>query len=202
MKTIPRKFENTLRENGFCRIIGIDEVGRGAWAGPIVAAGVLFDAKTVIKGVHDSKKLTAKNREELSLEIRDKALCFSIQEIDNIEIDNIGIGTANTLVIKRVIEELKPDYALIDKAWVDHLDVPHELIIKGDSKVFTIAAASIIAKVYRDALMDAFHEQYPHYAFNENKGYGTKDHQDGLDKHSYCPIHRKSYQPILQSKLI
>ena len=200
-KGLGQNYENRLREAGFNIICGIDEVGRGAWAGPLVAAGVIFEPDVRIKGLNDSKKLTPAQRTEISLEIKDKALRYTIQEISNIEIDQIGVGQANQKIIFSIINELNPDFALIDKAWINQLKTPHELIIKGDSKVFSIAAASVIAKVYRDEIMVKLHEQYPEYCFNENKGYGTSAHQEALSQFSFCPCHRQSYQPISQMKM-
>jgi len=196
-----QSYENKLRALGFAKIIGMDEVGRGAWAGPLVAAGVLFDENVKIDGLNNSKKISEKNRVTLAAEIKEKALAYSIVEIDVETIDKIGIGGANELVFQKIIAELMPDYALIDKAWAK-IELPHEFIIKGDSKVFSIAAASIIAKVYRDELMVELENEYPGYNFAGNKGYGTKDHQEGLTKLGHCKLHRTSYKPILQLKII
>lgn len=202
MRSLTQKYEERIHAAGFARVCGIDEVGRGAWAGPLVAAGVIFAPGTKIAGINDSKKLTAENRKELSAEIKAKALVFCIQEIDNTQIDQIGVGKSNELLIRNIITELKPDYALIDKAWIKDLETPHDLIVKGDSKVFSIGAASIIAKVYRDGLMINLDKQYPGYGFADHKGYGTKEHQQALQKLGNCPIHRLSYHPIMQPKLI
>jgi len=202
MKSLSRNYEIKLSELGFARIVGIDEAGRGAWAGPIVAAGVIFDPSVKIKGLNDSKKLTSDNRNELAPEIREKSIAHVVLEISNQDIDEKGIGWANAELIRRIITQLNPDYALIDKAWVDGISIPHELIIKGDAKVFSIAAASVLAKTYRDQIMDDLDKQFPGYNFSHNKGYGTKDHQEALVKLNHCSIHRMSYQPILQPKLI
>lgn len=195
-----QNYENKIRALGFAKICGIDEVGRGAWAGPLVAAGVVFDPSVEIEGLNDSKQVKPEKRNALAQIIKAKAIAWTIQEIDVATIDLIGVGKANELVIQKIVAELQPDYALIDKAWA-YVDVPHELIIKGDSKVFSIAAASIIAKVYRDDIMERLEEEYPGYNFKGNKGYGTKDHQEGLGKLGHCGVHRTSYKPILQAKL-
>lgn len=200
------KYEQELWQRKYKLICGIDEVGRGAWAGPIVAAGVIFDSEKDIEGIRDSKTITKKKRDELFEIIKDQALTWTIQEVSNDEIDQIGVGQANSLVIDKVINALdpRPDYALIDKATVTEykIKIPWETIIKGDNKVFSIAAASILAKVYRDNLMSELEEQYPGYGFAEHKGYGTKLHREMLDKLNICEIHRKSYKPVSQRQLI
>ncbi len=200
------KREHELWQNGYDLVAGIDEVGRGAWAGPIVAAGVIFEKRQMIEGLNDSKKLSAAKREELAEIIKSKALAWTIQLVEHDIIDEIGVGKANALVIDKVINALdpKPHYLLIDKASVTEykIRIPWETIIKGDSKIFSIAAASIIAKVARDEMMLKLAKKYPNYGFEEHKGYGTKLHQDMLKIHNICPIHRKSYRPISQPSLL
>jgi len=202
MKALTQQYENRVREAGFALVCGVDEVGRGCWAGPIVAAGVIFEPDVKISGLHDSKKLTAKKREELVEEIKQKATAWSIQVLTTQQVDEKGVGFANAQVMRNVIEELKPDFALIDFAHVPDLTVPHEFITKGDGKVFSIGAASIIAKVYRDQLMVEFDEKYPGYGFANHKGYGTQEHREALEKLGICEIHRKSFKPISQLKLL
>lgn len=202
MRSLTQQYEERVRAAGFSVVAGVDEVGRGAWAGPIVAAGVIFEPGVKIKGLNDSKKLTPIQRIDLAEEIKLKAVKFSIQLLDIDVIDTIGVGKANEECIKRVVAELNPQYALIDKAWVYNLATPHDLIVKGDSKVFSIGAASIIAKVYRDQIMTELDLKYPGYGFADHKGYGTKEHQNALEKLGVCAIHRKSFQPIMQSRLI
>jgi ribonuclease HII len=200
------KREKELWAKGYDMVAGIDEVGRGAWAGPIVAAGVIFEKNIKIKGVNDSKKLSADKREKLAKIIKAKALAWTIQLVDHDVIDEIGIGKANALVIDKVINALnpKPHYLLIDKASVIKykIRIPWETIIKGDSKIFSIAAASIIAKVARDEMMLKLAKKYPNYGFDLHKGYGTEHHQKMLKLHNICPIHRKSYRPISQPTLL
>jgi len=199
------KMENDLWQRGYKLIVGIDEVGRGAWAGPIVAAGVVFAKKITLKDVRDSKKLTAKKRKELSEIIKDKAIAWTVQSVEHCQIDEIGVGKANALVIDKVINGLniRPDYALIDKATVTEykIKIPWETIIKGDNKIISIAAASILAKEYRDDLMVKLAEKYPQYGFEIHKGYGTKLHREKLAECDICEIHRKSYRPISQRQL-
>ncbi len=202
MRGLTQKYELQARKGGFVRICGVDEVGRGAWAGPIVAAGVIFDEGVKIKGLHDSKKLTPLDRDRLYDKINEKAQRVSVQLLDNSVIDSIGVGEANAQVIRMVIDELQPEFALIDKATVPGIAVPHEFIIKGDGKVFSIAAASVIAKVTRDRMMAAYDEEFPGYGFTEHKGYGTSLHQAALEQFGASPIHRVSFQPISQRKLL
>jgi ribonuclease HII len=200
------KTEVKLWKQGYQYIAGIDEVGRGAWAGPIVAAGVIFAKRVKIKGLKDSKKVYAAKRIKLAEIIKAKALAWTVEIVDNKMIDEIGVGKANALVIDQVINSLKPHphYLLIDKASVTKykIRIPWETIIKGDNKIFSIAAASILAKVYRDNLMLKLAKKYPRYGFEEHKGYGTKLHQQMIDQHDICPLHRKSYKPINQLKLL
>lgn len=196
-----QQYENQVRKAGFARICGVDEVGRGCWAGPIVSAGVVFDEGVEIEGVTDSKKLTAKKREELVEEIKAKATSWSIQVLSSQQVDEHGVGVANAQVMRMVINELQPDFALIDHAHIPDLKVPHEFITKGDSKVFSIGAASILAKVYRDQLMVDYEQKYPGYGFENHKGYGTKEHQNAIEKLGICEIHRKSFKPISQKTL-
>lgn len=200
------KREHELWKNGYDLVAGIDEVGRGAWAGPIVAAGVIFAKDLKIKGLNDSKKVFAHKREELAEIIKSKALAWTIQVVEQDVIDEIGVGKANALVIDKVINALdpKPHYLLIDKASLIKykIMIPWETIIKGDSQIFSIAAASIIAKVARDEMMLKLAKIYPNYGFEKHKGYGTELHQKMLKEHDLCPIHRKSYHPISQPSLL
>ncbi|MCX6740220.1 MAG: ribonuclease HII [Candidatus Parcubacteria bacterium] len=200
------KKEKELWARGYDLVAGIDEVGRGAWAGPIVAAGVIFAKSLKIKGLNDSKNVLAAKREELAEIIKSKAMAWTIQIVEHDVIDEIGVGKANALVIDKVINALdpKPHYLLIDKASLIKykIRIPWETIIKGDSKIFSIAAASIIAKVARDEMMLKLAKIYPKYGFDKHKGYGTKLHQNMLKLHDICPIHRKSYRPISQPSLL
>ncbi|OGY42302.1 MAG: ribonuclease HII [Candidatus Buchananbacteria bacterium RBG_13_36_9] len=198
--------EKCLWQRGYDLVAGIDEVGRGSWAGPIVAAGVIFEKRLMIKGLKDSKKLSAPKREKLAEIIKTKALAWTVEIVDNEIIDEIGVGKANALVIDQVINSLKPkpQYLLIDKASVLRykIRIPWETIIKGDNLVYSIAAASILAKVARDDIMLKLAKKYPNYGFDLHKGYGTELHQQMIDEHDICPLHRKSYKPINQLKLL
>ncbi|MFA5840476.1 MAG: ribonuclease HII [Candidatus Margulisiibacteriota bacterium] len=193
--------EKSLWKNGFECIAGVDEVGRGPLAGPIVAAAVIFSPKTKINGLNDSKKITSNMREKLYFEIKEKALAVGIALLDHKMIDKLNIGKANRLVLKMAVEALSvfPQYLLIDgKRTKIDLPTPQLSIIKGDGKSASIAAASIIAKVTRDRMMEEFHQKYPAYGFDRHKGYGTKEHFKMLQKHGPCPIHRRSFYPVSQ----
>jgi len=193
------KIEKALWNKGLELVAGVDEVGRGPLAGPIVAAAVIFSPKTKINGLNDSKKLTSTMREKLYIEIQEKALAVGIAWLDHKMIDKLNIGKANRLVLKMAVEALKivPQYLLIDGKRIKvELPIPQLSIIKGDGKCASIAAASIIAKVTRDRMMQEFHKQYPEYGFDRHKGYGTKEHFAMLEKHGPCPIHRKSFFPV------
>ena len=191
------EIENGLYEEGFERIAGTDEVGRGPLAGPVVAACVIMPKGCEIEGVTDSKKVTLKNRLILSEIIKEKALAYSIIFIDEAKIDEINILEASRLAMYNAVASLKitPDYLLAD-AMDLNIDIPYSKLIKGDERSFTIACASILAKVARDEYMDKLHEQYPEYDFINNKGYGTKKHLEGLKKYGASPVHRKCYAPV------
>lgn len=202
MKTIKQTYEQKVRERGFSLVAGIDEVGRGCWAGPIVAAGVIFAPDTHIEGLRDSKKLSSKQREYLAEEIKEKALAVSIHVLEAHDVDAFGVGRANAEVIRMVVDSLLPDFALIDFAHIKNIRVPYECIVKGDAKVFSISAASIVAKVHRDAIMIDYEKRYPGYGFAKHKGYGTQEHQAALTQKGICAIHRKSFKPISQMSLL
>ncbi len=181
-------------------IAGVDEAGRGPLAGPVVAAAVILDDLNPIVGLADSKKLTALKREKLYDEIRAKALCCSIAEASVEEIDEINILQATLLAMKRAVEglRLKPSKVLVDGNRLPVLDVLAEAIVKGDSKVQAISAASILAKVHRDRWCQDLHAQYPHYGFDGHKGYGTAAHLQALREHGATPWHRKSFAPVAE----
>lgn len=194
--------EHKLLAKGYNFIAGVDEVGRGPLAGPIVAAAVIFPPKTKIKGLADSKTLTHEKREKLFVEIEERALAIGIASLNHRKVDKLNIGKANLLVMKMAIQKLsvQPDYLLIDGRTIKlDLLVPLEGIIGGDGKISSIAAASIIAKVTRDRMMFRYHKKYPRYGFDCHKGYGTKLHLARLIKFGPCPIHRRSFAPVLQA---
>lgn len=179
-------------------VAGVDEVGRGPLAGPVVAAAVILDPKHRIDGLADSKKLTEKKRETLSDNIQNKALAWCIARADVEEIDEINILQASLLAMKRAVEGLKvsPSLALIDGNKLPDLSCEMEAIIKGDSKEACISAASIIAKVARDNEMIEMDKLYPGYGFAQHKGYPTKQHKEAIVRLGVTPIHRTSYAPV------
>ena len=177
---------------------GVDEAGRGPLAGPVVAAAVILDARNPIDGLADSKVLTARRREQLFDEIRAKALCCSIAQASVEEIDRINILQATMLAMRRAVEglRLKPALVLVDGNRLPVLEVRAEAIVKGDSKVAAISAASILAKVTRDRWCADLDAQYPQYGFAGHKGYGTAEHLAALQAHGACPQHRKTFSPV------
>lgn len=237
--------EEELHEQGYVNIAGVDEVGRGPLAGPVVAAAVILPADFDVLGIDDSKKLSEKKREELFEVITAQAVAYGIGMADHETIDEINILQATKLAMKRALTELseklqtgncektdephekaqeilqnetgKPaevkgeetahkmneiksgkgscsiDYILFDAMKIEDIDIPQESIIKGDAKVLAIAAASIVAKVTRDRMMVEYAKEYPGYAFEKNKGYGTKAHYEGIEAQGICPIHRRTF---------
>lgn len=193
--------ENNYFKQGYKLIAGVDEAGRGPLAGPVVAACVIIDENINTKDlgmemINDSKKLSAKKRELLFSLIKKNALSVEISVINNEVIDNINILQASLLAMKKSIlkSKLKPDIVLIDgNQKIKKLEIKQESFINGDAKVWVIAAASIIAKVSRDFLMEELAKQYPQYEFQKHKGYGTKIHYEKLKENGACPIHRKSF---------
>ena len=192
------KHEKKLFNKGYKFIAGLDEAGRGSWAGPIVAGAVILDPRFKIKGIRDSKKLSPKKREELFLLITKNALAWSVGIVDNNEIDNSGIIPANRMVFEKAVKKLnvQPDYLLVDGIRNFESNIHNDFIIKADDKILSVAAASIIAKVTRDRLLDEYHKQYPEYGFTNHKGYGTKEHLEAIKKHGPTEIHRMSYKPL------
>ncbi|MES2283924.1 MAG: ribonuclease HII [Pseudomonadota bacterium] len=179
---------------------GVDEAGRGPLMGPVVAAAVILDELNPIKGLADSKKLTALKREKLYDEIRAKALCHSIALATAEEIDHLNILQATMLAMKRAVEglRLKPNKVLVDGNRLPTLVILSEAIVGGDALVPSISAASILAKVYRDRWCAEFHLQYPQYGFADHKGYGTAEHLAALREHGACPQHRRSFGPVAE----
>lgn len=182
-----------------CRVAGIDEAGRGPLAGPVFAAAVILNPARIIKGLDDSKKLTAARRDELSLMIREHAWAWSIASASVDEIDELNILQATMLAMRRACEGLSmlPDKALIDGNCLPKgLPCLADTVIGGDAAVASISAASILAKTARDAHCLLMHESYPDYAFEQHKGYGTALHLIRLESHGPCPVHRRSFAPV------
>lgn len=179
-------------------ICGVDEAGRGPLAGPVFAAAVILDPTRPITGLRDSKKLSAAQREALAFCIKTDALAWSIAQCSEEEIDHLNILQASMLAMRRAIEGLavQPTLALIDGNRCPIIAVRTEAIIQGDDKVPAISAASILAKTARDAALHVLHAQYPHYAFDQHKGYPTALHLQRLRQHGASPVHRKSYAPV------
>ncbi len=188
------KYELECLSQGYKYIAGVDEVGRGPLAGPVVCAAVIMPIDDLIEGIDDSKKLSEKKRNMLSDLIKQKAICYNIEEISPEKIDEINILEATKLCMKNALEGLsiKPDVALIDALKLD-IDIPVVNIIKGDFLSYSIGAASIIAKVYRDNLMVQMAEKYPQYSFEKHKGYGTAAHIAAIKEFGATPIHRRSF---------
>jgi len=179
-------------------VCGVDEAGRGPLAGPVFAAAVILDPARPIVGLRDSKKLNEAKRDELAIQIKSHALAWSIAQCSEEEIDTLNILQATMLAMRRAIEGLKvvPTLALIDGNRCPILRIRSEAIVKGDDKVPAISAASILAKTARDAALMILHQQYPHYAFDQHKGYPTALHMERLQLHGISPVHRKSYAPV------
>lgn len=192
-----KTFERSCYQKGNHLVAGIDEVGRGPLAGPVVAAAVILPEDSVILGLNDSKQLSENKRLALADEIKKQAVAIGIGEVSAEQIDQVNIYQASKLAMVQAVNHLnvQPEHLLIDAMALD-LSIPQEKIIKGDARSVSIAAASIVAKVYRDHLMKEYHQHYPYYAFDKNAGYGTKAHLDGLSRHGITAIHRKSYAPI------
>jgi ribonuclease HII len=182
-------------------VAGVDEVGRGPLAGPVVAAAVILDDLHPIKGLADSKVLGPVTRQRLAAQIKARALCVSIAEASVAEIDELNILHATMLAMRRAVEGLRltPHHVLVDGNRLPVLKMPAEAIVKGDSKVAAIAAASIVAKVHRDELLTQLHEQFPHYGFAGHKGYPTPEHLAALREHGACEVHRRSFAPVQEA---
>lgn len=193
-------FEKEAIAEGFSVIAGVDEVGRGCLAGAVVAAAVVFGSESSLpEGLNDSKKLSRKRREELNSEIIESALTYGVAQVEAEEIDRINILEATRLAMISAVGQLDPaaDFLLIDAVRLTGLRLPQRSIIKGDTLSASIAASSIVAKVYRDRLMRQFDEVYPEYGFASHVGYGTKAHFDALGKHGPCPLHRRSFHGVI-----
>ena len=194
------RFERAARKLGWTRIAGLDEAGRGALFGPVVAAAVILNPKRRIVGLDDSKKLAAERRGELAERIREHALAWAVAEIDAQRIDAWNIYQASRQAMAAALEQLtlRPDYLLIDAMQLDVL-VEQKSLIKGDARSVSIAAASILAKTHRDARMAEWDAVYPQYGLARHKGYATADHLEALRQHGPTPYHRHSFAPVRES---
>jgi len=194
-----KRYEIALYDKGAIFVAGVDEVGRGPLAGPVVAASVILPPDFDIIGIDDSKKLSEKKRNEMAILIRESAIAYGIGMCNERVIDEINILEATKLAMKEAIHEAEKmlgshiDHILLDAVTLRDLERPQTAIIHGDCLSVSIAAASIIAKVTRDAMMAEYSQVYPHYCFEQNKGYGTEAHYRGIEEHGFCQIHRRSF---------
>ncbi len=197
-------FETPLWDGGFTLLAGLDEAGRGAWAGPVYAAAVILppnhDVQDGLKGVRDSKKMTPRQRAYWAEKIRASAAAWGVGAASNEEIDARGIVAATRLAMQRAVQACgcQPEHLLIDALRLPGIPLPQLVLIKGDARSLSIAAASVLAKTARDAWMVELGEQYPEYGFAAHKGYGTRRHQESLARLGPCPYHRMSFSPLKQ----
>ncbi len=195
--------ERDLRTRGFERVAGTDEVGRGCLAGPVVAAAVILGDEPILFGLNDSKKVSYLDRRLLCGRIMATARAVSVGVVEPRTIDRINILEASKMAMRQAVESLtvRPDVLLTDAVYVEELIVPQVPLVKGDLRTASIAAASVVAKVYRDVLMESYHEPYPEYDFVNNVGYGTALHLKALEKFGPCPIHRRGFRGVEQRPL-
>lgn len=197
MVTPTLDIEKKLWKEGYSYVCGLDEVGRGSFAGPVVVGAVIFPQEcTILDGVMDSKLLRPRQREKLELRIKNQALSWSVAAIGVPVINKVGVGKATQMAFRKAVKLLSksPDFILIDAFYIKHLNRKNQKAIKdGDKICASIAAASILAKVYRDKLMRKLHRRYPQYGFGRHKGYGTKKHQDAIEKYGLSRLHRRSF---------
>jgi len=197
------KLERAAKKCGFLRIAGCDEVGRGPMFGPVVAAAVILAPKCRIEGLDDSKKVPEKKRNELDIQIRAQAVAWSIAAVDVETIDRINIRNASLLAMRTAVSQLalSPDYLLIDGCDTIDWPCPQQSVIHGDGTSFSIAAASILAKVYRDRMLVELDGQYPGYGLASHKGYCSAEHREALARLGPTPLHRKNWSPVMQTML-
>ena len=191
-------FEKAARQQGCRAVAGVDEAGRGPLAGPVVAAAVILPPDFDVQGIDDSKKLSARRRQRLYEDIYGRSTTVGIGIVDAVEIDRINILQAALLAMAMAVDNLdpRPDYLLIDGTFPIGVEVPQETIPKGDARSISIAAASIVAKVTRDRIMEGYHHYYPQYAFHRHKGYPTRAHRELIRKFGCSPIHRRSFKGV------
>jgi ribonuclease HII len=195
--------EDRLRGQGFALVAGVDEVGRGPLAGPVVAAAVILTSGWPDPGLDDSKRLSPQRREDLALILREQALAWGLGQVEAVEIDRINIHQASLLAMRRAVAALgrQPDYLLVDGRFTLDMSLPQQAVVGGDGRCLCVAAASILAKVHRDRIMTELHQGWPQYNFLANKGYPTLEHRQALQRHGACPAHRRSYAPVAQLEL-
>jgi ribonuclease HII len=191
------EYEEILWQNGYNYLAGVDEVGRGCLAGPVVAAAVIFPSRVVLNGIDDSKKLSPQARERCLAKIQQKAVAISIGICMPEEIDSLNILQASLEAMRRAILSLKtrPDYSLIDGLYKVNLSLPQRCLKHGDGQSISIAAASIVAKVYRDQVMTTYHNLFPQYNLKQNKGYPTAEHKQAIKNYGISYLHRRSFRP-------
>jgi ribonuclease HII len=196
--------EEVARQQGAMRIAGLDEVGRGPLFGPVVAAAVILAPGCILPGLNDSKKLSEKKRDRLDIEIRANAVAWAIAAVDAETIDRINIRQASLLAMRLAVQQLalSPDFLLIDGRDTIDWECPQQAVIQGDGKSFSIAAASVLAKVHRDRLLVELDLEYPGYGLAQHKGYPCPAHKEALERLGPTPLHRKSYQPVMQAQLL
>ncbi len=197
-------FEQQAWNDGFKVIAGLDEVGRGCIAGPVVAAACILDSsKPLPEGLNDSKKVTESSRDEIAAQLKENCIAYSIGQIEADEIDRINILKATKQAMLNAIATLSPspDFLLIDALYLKRSPLPQRSIIKGDSISASIAAASILAKTYRDDLMKAYDAEFPQYGFAAHKGYGCSSHYDAIREHGPCPLHRMSFKGVVEPNI-
>jgi len=189
--------ERELRARGFCAVAGVDEVGRGCLFGPVVAAAAILSPDRPVRGLNDSKLLEPERREVLAARIRERAVAWAVAAVDAATIDSINIYQASRVAMRLAVSRLipAPDFLLVDAMAID-LPLPQRPLIKGDARCHAIAAASIVAKVYRDACMRVWDEVFPEYGLASHKGYATPEHCSAIEKYGPTPLHRLSFEPV------
>jgi ribonuclease HII len=195
-----RVYEKQAHAAGYKFVAGVDEVGRGCLAGPVVAAACILDlSKPLPKGLNDSKQLTRPQREEIAEKLKQRSLAYAVGQVEAEEIDEINILQASIKAMHKAVEALQPaaDFLLIDAVRIKQSPLPQMPIIHGDAFSASIAAASVLAKTFRDGLMRKYHDEFPHYNFISNVGYGTRSHWEGLKQHGPCSLHRRSFRGVV-----
>jgi len=190
--------ESWFRAQGLTLLAGVDEVGRGPLAGPVVAAAVILPQRTHLEGLTDSKRLSPSQREVFDQQIKTQALAYAIQAVEVQEIDRQGILTASLLAMSQAVQALprEPEMVLIDGPWRLPLTYPQQPVVRGDARCLSIAAASVLAKVFRDRQMIAYHRSYPQYNFARHKGYGTAEHREAIRRWGPCALHRRTFRGV------